>query len=44
MASQKNIKRGARAESYPGPRTKVHAISKEDIFGKKIKVARHFNK
>ena len=46
MAGRKNNKsgaeRGAKGGSYPGPRTKVNAMSKEDIFKKKIKVASHF--
>ena len=40
LASRKNNKsgaeRGAKGDSRPGPRTKVNAISKEDIFKKKI--------
>ena len=41
VAGRKNnksgTKRGARADTRPGPRTKVNAISEEDISEKKIK-------
>ena len=35
-------KGGARANSHPGSWTMVNSMSKEHIFEKKIKVARHF--
>ena len=47
VAGQKNYKSssksGARVDRRLGPRTKVNAMSKEDI-SKKFKVARHFKK
>ena len=40
--NKSGAERGAKVDNRPGPRTKVNAMSKEDIFKKKIKVASHF--